>query len=64
MNPNIEPEQPLLNLAEDAIGGVVKRAYLSDAERHVKILAMLKARDVATRSDVESVEQLPDSLAK
>ncbi|MGB7651609.1 MAG: hypothetical protein WBL62_10515 [Gallionella sp.] len=64
MNPNIESEQSLLNLSEDAVGGVIKRAFLSDAERHVKILAMLKARDQATRSDVESVEQLPDSLAK
>lgn len=64
MNPNIEPEQPLLNLAEDAIGGVVKRACLNDAEQHVKILAMLKARDAAMRSDVEPAEQLPGSLAK
>lgn len=64
MNPNIESKQPLLSLAEDAIGGVVKRAYLSDVERHVKILAMLKMRDQATRSDVESVEPLPDSLTK
>jgi hypothetical protein len=64
MNPHIELEQPLLILIEDEIGGMVKRAYLNDAERHIKILAMLKARDVATRSDVESAEQLTDSLAK
>jgi hypothetical protein len=29
-----------------------------------KILTMLKVRDAVTRSDVESVEQLPNSLAK
>ena len=64
MTPRIEPVQPLLMLAEDRLGGVVNHAYLSDVEQHVKILAMLKARDVATRSDVESVGQLLRSSAK
>jgi hypothetical protein len=59
MNPHIESEQPLLILTEDDIslfGGLVKRGHQNDAEQRSKILAMLKARDEATRSDVEPVE--------
>ncbi len=67
MNPHIESEQPLLIFAEDnisALGGLAKRKHQNDAEQHSKILAMLKARDEATRSDVEPVEQLPGISAK
>lgn len=44
----------------DASGLLVKRGQskLNETAIRVKILAMLKARDVATRSGIEPVEQL------
>jgi hypothetical protein len=68
ITPSLESElfdsKPLSDALQLAAGLLFRPGHQRVTDSRPKILAMLKARDVATRSDVESVEILPDSLTK